>query len=105
MRIGGVEYYPRPNVVANNHHMDNSACSISILEAIKKYNHLRQIDIFENLDCHCKKEWQNELSKTYPPLKQRINDHLSTIPIDTYIENKKKNTNKDKSLQSSSLNP
>ena len=105
IRIGGVEYYPRPEVVANNHHSDNSVCSVSILEAIKKYNYLRNIDIFNDLDCHCKKEWQKELNKSYPPLKERIDSYLSKISIDDYIKNKKKNTNRSKSLQSSSLNP
>ena len=105
IRIGGVEYYPRPEVVANNHHSDNSVCSISILEAIKKYNYLRNIDIFNDLNCHCKKEWQKELKKSYPPLKERIDSYLSKISIDDYIKNKKKNTNRAKSLQSSSLNP
>lgn len=105
IRIGGVEYYPRPEVVANNHHNDNSVCSVSILEAIKKYNYLRNIDIFNDLDCHCKNEWQKELKKTYPPLKERIGSYLSKISIDNYIKNKKENTNRSKSLQSSSLNP
>lgn len=105
IRIGGVEYFPRPDVVANNHHADNSECSVSILEAIKKYNYSRQIDIFDKLDCRCKKEWKKELTKTYPPLKERIGNYLAKISIDDYIQKKKKKTDKSKSLQSSSLNP
>ena len=84
-RIGGVGYYPRPITVAHNKHPNGSDdCNEKLWLAMKEYGKSRKIDIFDDLDCACKKEWGKECQVPVEPLKTRINQQLSCLDLERY---------------------
>jgi archaeosine synthase beta-subunit len=84
-RIGGTGFYPRPvNVAHNRHPAGNDGCNKAIWTAIQEYGRLRKIDIFESLDCECKKEWAKACQTSEAPLHTRIDQQLSQLDLDRY---------------------
>jgi radical SAM enzyme (TIGR01210 family) len=84
-RIGGVGFYPRPVNVAHNRHLDLSdGCNKAFWAAIKDYGKSRRIDVFESLDCTCKKEWEEACQSVEAPLRTRIEQQLSHLDFDRY---------------------
>ncbi len=87
-RIGGVGFYPRPITVAHNKHSNGKDdCNEELWSAIKEYGKFRKIEIFDDLDCICKKEWEKECQVSVEPLKTRINQQLSRLDLECYKQN------------------
>jgi radical SAM enzyme (TIGR01210 family) len=59
VRVGSFKDEPLPIAIPNN----CSKCSLAIEEALRKYNLIRQISIFDALDCECKKQWIEEIER------------------------------------------
>jgi radical SAM enzyme (TIGR01210 family) len=89
LRIGGVEYYPRPGIVVHNRHPGGDGCNAQFWETIKEYNTTQNREVFDSLQCDCKKRWEKELSQKYQPLKERINSYMDAVSIPDYIREKK----------------
>lgn len=84
-RIGGVGFYPRPINVAYNRHPDEcDGCNSTFWAAIKEYGKSRNIDIFEDLNCACKDEWEEARQVSEPPLRTRIDQQLGCLDFDRY---------------------
>lgn len=84
-RIGGVGFYPRPVNVAHNRHLDgNDGCNKKLWAAIKEYGKTRRLDLFEGLDCACKKNWENVCRIPENSLSSRIDQQLSSLNVDHY---------------------
>ncbi len=47
-------------------------CSKKVIEKIRLFKTTRDISVFDDLDCECKKQWKKELQKEYLPLEDRI---------------------------------
>ena len=86
IRVGGIEYYPRPSIIARNHHINGSHCSKIIPDAIKKFNETQDITVFNNLSCTCKRDWEKKLLEQTIPVKERITLYLSKISLDDYLQ-------------------
>lgn len=77
--IGGVGYYPVPTEYAHNYCMEKDDCNRKIIEAIKKYNEIRDVSVFEHLDCRCKRIWYNECLESPSSLDKRIDKQLTMV--------------------------
>ncbi|MCP4156342.1 MAG: archaeosine biosynthesis radical SAM protein RaSEA [bacterium] len=75
--IGMFQFFPFPTEVPFN----CKKCSHDALEAIKRYNRTLDVTVFDHLDCQCKAQWQKELEKEYPPLKERLEYSLEKLEI------------------------
>lgn len=84
--IGGVGYYPIPSEYSHNYCNAENDCNIRLIELIKEYNNSRDVSVFDNIDCSCKREWEKECNNTQESLKERINSQLNKIEsiIDSY---------------------
>ena len=47
-------------------------CSDKVFRTIRGYNQTKRTDEFEELDCDCKSDWQEEIDKQTPTLTERI---------------------------------
>lgn len=91
-RIGGVGFYPRPVNVAHNRHLNSkNDCNKDLWDAIKKYGKFRSFEVFDKLDCECKKEWEKVLQRPEKPLHERIDHQLSQLDFDHYAQIVSKN--------------
>jgi hypothetical protein len=83
-RIGGLGFYPRPVSAAYNRHIYEGDCNRKIWEAIKEYGKYRNKDIFKNLDCRCRYDWEKYCREGEDTLKNRINYKLDRLTIENY---------------------
>ncbi len=84
-RIGGVGFYPRPFNVAHNQHSNSDVgCNKELWDKIKEYGRTRRFEVFNNLECNCKKEWENICKTPTIPLMERIDQQLSLLNLDSY---------------------
>ena len=91
LRLGGVEYYPRPIGVAYNRHPDGTdGCNREFWTAIKSYNETRDLRELENLKCSCHADWEHTLEEVEKPLKERMALALSAVTIGEYISSSRK---------------
>lgn len=67
-RIGGFVFFPLPKVVAHN----CPKCDKKVIKAIKKFESIQDIRVFDELTCSCKKQWEKEMERAEPPLYERI---------------------------------
>lgn len=89
IRIGGLEYYPRPSTVAHNHHLD-SKCSDELWKAIKQYNQTQDPSMFEGVHCDCQKSWRDIVNqKEGKRLEDRIKETLDDFSLETYLQKKR----------------
>jgi len=56
--IGLFKFYPSPEFVPNN----CSSCNDKVMEAIIEYNRTLRTDMFDRLECSCKKDWEEDLN-------------------------------------------
>lgn len=82
--IGGIGYYPRPFHLSRNHCNCIPKCDEKIWEALKHFGKYRDFSVFESINFDCKKEWQKECLMEAIPLKERIQQQLDRIDIDSY---------------------
>jgi len=82
VRIGGREYYPRPEIVAHNRHK-GSDCTQLCWKAISAYNVTHDPSFLYLINCDCKRQWLEELDQMAPPLKERL-QVLEQISIEEY---------------------
>ena len=69
VRIGGLVVYPKTIQSAYN----CSLCTREVWQKIQEFNLVQDRNIFNNLDCDCKKKWADELQTAGNPLLERIN--------------------------------
>ncbi|UCC91236.1 MAG: archaeosine biosynthesis radical SAM protein RaSEA, partial [Candidatus Aenigmatarchaeota archaeon] len=67
-RIGGFVFFPLPKVVAHN----CPKCDKKVVKAIKKFESIQDIRVFDKLSCSCKRQWEREIERVEPPLYERI---------------------------------
>lgn len=67
-RVGGFVFFPLPRVVAHN----CPRCDKKVTNAIKKFEAVQDIRVFDGLECSCKKQWEKEIERAEPPLYERI---------------------------------
>ena len=77
--IGGVGYYPIPSEYAHNHCDNGTDCSKRCVEAILKYNAIRDVSAFNGLACSCKSVWEMECQVSSVPLKNRMQEQLTRV--------------------------
>jgi radical SAM enzyme (TIGR01210 family) len=81
-RIGGLEYYPRPEIVAHNRH-EGSDCTQLGWKVISAYNATHNPSFLYLLNCDCKRQWLEELDQIAPTLKERL-QVLEQLSIEEY---------------------
>ena len=69
-RITVSGFHIRANILDEPHNCN--VCNDKVRKSIEVFNKIKDISVFDNLDCDCKKEWKKEVSKKYPPLRERI---------------------------------
>ena len=72
--IGGFEDEPPPIAVP----MNCGLCDPAVTKTFAKYNVTLDIRLLCNTHCSCKEEWEREILKEYPPLKQRIRPEVNS---------------------------
>lgn len=90
VKIGGLEYFPRPSIVAQNYQdVDNQTtcgCSESVWHLIEEYNATGDVALFRDATCSCREIWQRQLeSREEAPLPLRISQMLSEISVEDYL--------------------
>lgn len=93
LRIGGIEYYPRPDIIAHNKHLDSHNCTSKVWELIRHYNSTRNKQYLNNIGCTCKSSWEKELHNNSLSLKERINKYIDSVSIEKYLKYKRKDFN------------
>ena len=91
VRIGGLEYYPRPEIVAHNYTEDGRICRCTdkIWRAISIYNALHDVSIFDLLSCECKNLWEKIINQqAEESLEDRISNILAKFSLERYKEYK-----------------
>jgi len=92
VKIGGLEYFPRPAFISQNYKNIDSGetceCSQDIWEAIQNFNATGDINLFSGLSCSCKSIWNNLLATTSQPLQLRVHNHLAEVSIHEYLNAK-----------------
>jgi hypothetical protein len=74
-RIGGFQFAPQYDVYAHN----CDVCTMNVKDAIRRYNSTYDFTVFDNLDCDCKRQWENLLAEEPIPLPERIIHHIQKI--------------------------
>lgn len=54
-------------------------CDRKVRAALQRYKQNRDLSVFDNLECECKKEWKTEIEEHHPPLKERIQTEFRGI--------------------------
>jgi hypothetical protein len=77
LRIGGFEFFPAPELVINN----CDKCNKRLYDAINYYNSTNKIDKLMELDCECRKEYDEEVLRnlSVEPLEERISNIMNEI--------------------------
>ena len=87
LRIGGVEYYPRPEMIAHNRHeAGDEDCNARCWAMIRRYNETHDCAVLQGFEHSCIDKWREEMMVTLPPLKVRISEILARISIKDYLE-------------------
>ena len=72
IRIGGFEFYPIPKAFVHN----CVACNKKLYNAISEYNRVKSLSCFEEVECNCKVEWQENIlcegGETIQRLEERV---------------------------------
>ncbi|MGI9317621.1 MAG: radical SAM protein [bacterium] len=75
VRAGGFELYPRPREYVHN----CPDCDEECYQALREYNATGRTSHFDQIDCHCKAEWQRDLKDRHQDdLVDRILSQLHT---------------------------
>lgn len=77
IRVGGYQFAPR----YENHAQNCEVCTMTVKDAIRKFNATNDIQYLSKLDCVCKSSWEAELSKKYPPLLERVETTLKQLEV------------------------
>lgn len=85
IRVGGLEYYPRPKTVAQNRHISGDGCNHIFWNVIGMYNAKHDPDLFSLLTCGCAAQWEQELQPRTKALHEIIEDTLEKINITKYL--------------------
>lgn len=85
IRIGGLEYYPRPKTVAHNRHISGDGCNHIFWNVIGMYNATHNPDLFSLLLCGCAAQWEQELQPRTKALHETIKDIVEKIDITKYL--------------------
>jgi radical SAM enzyme (TIGR01210 family) len=88
-RIGGVGYYPRSVDVAHNKCQRQLDCNKKCWNAIREYNQTRDFGALNDLSCECRRDWETELQRIEPPLKERINVQVARLNYEKYVDSVK----------------
>ncbi|MCU0287794.1 MAG: ACP S-malonyltransferase [Acidobacteria bacterium] len=73
--VGLFQFYPSPQAVPYNCPL----CSDRVMAAIKTYNRTLCTTALAELNCPCKKQWQNQLNETLLPLTSRVKENLAYL--------------------------
>jgi len=92
VKIGGLEYFPCPSIVAQNYRDIKSLapckCSQDIWQLIQEYNATHNAGLFADVTCSCRATWQALQEVSEIPLVSRISQILSLISVEEYISYK-----------------
>ena len=92
VKIGGLEYFPNPSLVAQNYldfeSLTPCNCSQGVWGLIQEYNATQAVELFADVTCSCVDTWRSSLESTAAPLLQRIADILASTRTDEYIHHK-----------------
>ncbi len=92
VKIGGLEYFPRPAHVSQNYSSegDGSTCSCShdVWHLIQEFNASGEINVFRNLTCSCRDFWKASLEIPSSPLDTRIQETISALSLEEYFQSK-----------------
>jgi radical SAM enzyme (TIGR01210 family) len=75
LRIGGIVVYPE--AIQSAYNCDK--CTATIWQKIQQYNLVQEKNIFNDLHCTCKKQWQEGLKTKGLPLAERIDSILQAL--------------------------
>jgi radical SAM enzyme (TIGR01210 family) len=94
IKIGGLEYFPRPALVAQNYRDIGigaaCGCSRDVWRLIQEYNATGNIDMFATFECECHAAWQLLMeSEEQEPLAPRVSRLLSSVSVEDYLHYKR----------------
>ncbi len=73
--IGMFKFYPSPEHVPQN----CPKCSEKVIEAFKKFNQTFDKGVFDEINCECKKKWEEEVNQIQPPFSEVLNTTLNKL--------------------------
>lgn len=73
--IGLFQFYPSPSKTPFN----CEKCSDRILDAICNYNRTLDIALLENLNCECRKKWEEVVAEDSPPFMERLETVMNKL--------------------------
>ncbi len=81
IRMGGFEFYPRPKEFVRN----CDRCNKVFCDAIDRYNSTNSLEVFSQIDCSCRKDWEAECENDRHPEPDEIINKLKGLDYDTLI--------------------
>ncbi len=73
--VGMFQFYPLPHRVPYN----CDKCSVAIVNKIKEYNRTMNEDVFDGLDCECKKKWYVELEEAPKSIEYKLAEFYEAL--------------------------
>ncbi len=92
VKIGGLEYFPRPSYVSQNYKNIEKRtpceCSHGIWERFQTFNAYGDIGVFADANCDCKNTWKESLDPPVMALPERVEKMLDSVSVQEYFANK-----------------
>jgi radical SAM enzyme (TIGR01210 family) len=92
VKIGGLEYFPRPAKVAQNYSntKDHTICQCShdIWQVIQEFNATGNVALLSAVACSCQETWRALLRAAEDELPSRVVRLISSVSVDDYIRSK-----------------
>lgn len=88
VRLGGLEYYPRPGEVAHNRHEGPEGCNLQIWKSIMRFNETHALSDLHSSKCSCMADWERERGQPDSgPLPERVAAYVARAAecIDAYL--------------------
>lgn len=80
--VGLFQFFPSPEHVPYNCPL----CSDRVLEAFKEYNRTMAITALDGLDCPCRREWEEELTRNHESYQDRLEAFKKQVIKDGILE-------------------
>jgi radical SAM enzyme (TIGR01210 family) len=91
VKVGGLEYFPRPTVTSQNYRGSGPTrtactCSREVWRLIQEYNANGHADIFGDAECSCRDVWSSEVEMPEDrPLSARVARSLESVSTRDYL--------------------
>jgi archaeosine synthase beta-subunit len=89
VKIGGLEYFPKPATIARNYRdpecQTPCGCTERVWHLVEQYNATHNLAVFDGLECDCRAIWQQNTRLPSTSIGVRMPDILSQLSVPEYV--------------------